>query len=271
MDGPDDLAKALAVRDGYVVAAAAQGPMAPGIARTAAWDAYFRPAHLLLQENPPPATDAAELARIAPLALTHFDPGRFSAADAAGIAAGVDDARQFLRTPPPKPRTFGAWIAEAPDTGDFGQDYEARARVALGGLAALPLTEAMYLRALDPSGVPRFSGDGTWRLTFPAGAMPPVDAFWSLTMYQPTPDGQYFLATNPIGRYSIGDRTPNLTRNPDGGITIWISRTDPGAERRANWLPAPAEGPFSLTLRAYLPRSELISGAYNPPPVVPAP
>ncbi len=270
VDGPADMAAAMRVRDGFQVAAAPARAAAPGAERTAPWQAYFAAADRLLQEDPPLAADAPAMARIAALGLGsgRFDPGRFSAAEAADIAAGVADAWVLLHTPLVRPRRLGAWTLEAPDTGDFGQDYETRARVALGGLAALPITEAMYLSALDPDGRRRFTGDGPWRLSFPARGSPPVDAFWSLTLYETTAEGQLFLTENPIGRYSIGDRTPGLTRDPDGALTIWIARNDPGPDRRANWLPAPAKGPFALTLRAYLPRPALVSHAYVPPPVL---
>jgi hypothetical protein len=270
VDGPADTAAALAVRAAFTIAAAPAGPAAPGAPRTAAWQDYFAAADRLLAENPPLAADALLMARIAPLGLGsgRFDPAGFTGGDAADIAAGVADARALLRTPLAKPRTLGAWGLEAPDTGAFGTDYETRARVALGGLAALPLTETMYLSAINPDGGRRFTGDGPWRVSFPAGGTPPVDAFWSLTMYEATSEGQLFLTDNPIGRYSIGDRTPGLVRDADGALTVWISRADPGAERRANWLPAPAQGPFALTLRAYLPRPALVSHAYVPPPVV---
>jgi hypothetical protein len=270
VDGAADVPAALAVRDAFTITAAPSRPATPGAPRTAPWQDYFAAADRLLKENPPPAADAPLMARIAPLGLGsgRFDPGRFTGAEAADIAAGAADARGSLRTPLAKPRTLGAWGLEAPDTGAFGTDYETRARVALGGLAALPITEAMYLSAINPDGGRRFTGEGPWRLTFPVGATPPVDAFWSLTLYEATSEGQLFLTENPIGRYSIGDRTAGLVRDADGALTVWISRTDPGAERRANWLPAPAQGPFALTLRAYLPRPALVSHAYVPPPVL---
>ena len=81
-------------------------------------------------------------------------------------------------------------------------------------------------------------------------------------MYEATSDRQFFFTPNALGRYAIGDRTTGLVRNPDGGLDIWIGRHEPGGERRANWLPAPASGPFTLTLRAYLPDAELLDQAW---------
>ena len=82
-----------------------------------------------------------------------------------------------------------------------------------------------------------------------------------------TADGQFFFTDNPIRRYSIGDRTPGLSRRADGGLDIWIGRVDPGGTHTANWLPAPAKGPFALILRAYLPKNDLLSGRYRLPAV----
>jgi hypothetical protein len=113
------------------------------------------------------------------------------------------------------------------------------------------------------------TGEGPYRLHFDADKLPAVNAFWSLTMYEATADGQFFLVANPINRYSIGDRTPGLKKNPDGSLDIWITRADPGGERSANWLPAPSTGPFSLSFRAYLPKEELRDGRYRLPALQP--
>lgn len=271
VDGPDDVGRAASVLDGFAIEAALARAPAAGALRNADWNTYFTAADRLLIENPPPDTDAAMLARIAPLGLgsRDFDPGRFRSDESTAIAAGVADARMMIRKAGSTAQLVGGWAFEAPNTGDFGRDYETRARVALGGLGALPVTEALYLTAREPhTGRQLFSGDGPWCLRFTAGATPPVNAFWSLTMYQATDDGQFFLVPNSINRYSIGDRTPNLAHDADGALTIWISRNDPGGMRSANWLPAPTSGPFQLVLRAYEPRAELISRTYVPPQII---
>lgn len=100
--------------------------------------------------------------------------------------------------------------------------------------------------------------------------MPPVGAFWSLTMYEAEADGAFFLTENAIDRYTIGDRTPGLTHHADGALDIWISRDDPGAGRASNWLPAPASGPFLVILRAYLPGADIVAQTYAPPSIEPA-
>src|SRR5262249_18351712 len=109
-------------------------------------------------------------------------------------------------------------------------------------------------------------GDEAWRLHLPGPL--PVDGFWSLTMYEATQDGQFFLTENPLHRYAIGDRTPGLRRGSDGSIDIVIARTDP-VVAGYNWLPAPAGGPSAMILRACLPRPDLLDGRYRLPPLEP--
>lgn len=140
--------------------------------------------------------------------------------------------------------------------------------MALAGLGALPRAEAMYLRAAGDDDTGVFNGDGLYRLSLPARM--PLDAFWSLSMYERTADGQFFFTDNPLHRYAIGDRTQGLKRNADGSVDLWIGRGDPGGERTANWLPAPKAGPFGLFLRCYLPRPELLDGRWRAPAVVKA-
>lgn len=232
---------------------------------------YFASVASLLRSDPPPGTDAALFARIAPLGLTGqggFDPKRFSPAEIAEIEAGVGDAREVLRSIGPGAAVQG-WTYPRANLGFYGQDYGLRAAVALGGLAALPAAEAMYMNPVGDQGR-MFTGAGPYVMRFAADHMPPVDAFWSLTMYEATPEGQFFLTENAIKRYAIGDRTPTLKKNADGSLDLWIARRDPGGERTGNWLPAPAQGPFTVSFRAYLPRPELMDGRYRLPPILPA-
>lgn len=268
-DGDADLAAAHAVQDGLRLEGPAT-PLPPAYAtRHAGWSDYFASAQRLLVSDPPPATDTRVLEAIAPLGLDAnggFDPGRFSAADAAEIEAGIADARAAIAGGGGRPQVVQGWTYPRGNLGVFGQDYAFRANVALVGLAALPVAEAMYMRpVVDDGRGTIMDGDDAWRLSFQKGQFPPVNGFWSLTMYEVTPELQAFLTPNPLGRYSIGDRTPGLATNADGSLDIWISRTDPGGARTANWLPAPAKGPFRLTFRTYLPRSEIVNGLWRIP------
>ena len=261
-----DFDAAHAIQDA-VVLKAPPGRIPPSYAeRTASWAEYFTSVQALLIEDPPPATDLALFRRVSALGLGPsggFDATRFSKAEGDGIAAGVAEAKALLLNRG-KPHGIQGWVYPPTDLGDFGQDYNTRASVALGGLAALTNPEAIYMRPIAPDG--QF-GDGLYRLHFAKGGLPPVGSFWSLTMYESTPDGQSFLTPNPINRYAIGDRTKGLTYGADGSLDIWIGRTDLGGARSANWLPAPAQGPYSMSLRAYLPKPAFFNGEYRLPPI----
>jgi hypothetical protein len=158
------------------------------------------------------------------------------------------------------------WGYQPPGVGEAGASDFLRAAIALGGLAALGEDEAMYLQAtLDGSGQ-ALTGDKNYRWRIPSGGVP-ADAFWSLTMYQAEPDGRFFLVENPINRFSIGDRTPGLVKNADGGVDVLIQRDAPTGALAANWLPA-AAGPMRLSLRAYLPGKALRDRSWRAPPIV---
>jgi hypothetical protein len=271
--GQADLAAAHAVQDGIRL----EGP--PGrkagafAARDAAWPEVFASVQALVLEAPPPATDHAFFAQCAALGLTPrggFDARRFSSAEGAEIAEGLSEALKVATDTANGSRPMGRWIYPKFDLGAFGQDYHYRAQIALGSLAALPVDEALYARPMAPSGGDRLDSRLSWKLRFPKGGLPPVDAFWSLTLYEVTPAGQAFLIDNPLNRYAIGDRTPGLVYGPDGSLEILISPTDPGGAARVNWLPAPTSGaPMLLSMRAYLPRAEFLNGRYQYPPLTP--
>lgn len=270
IDGAADLPAAHKVQNGLTLEGPGGFSYAPPVGRQAPALEYLASVAALLRANPAPATDAALFERIAPLGLTAtggFDPARFSPAEIAQIEAGVAEAKLAVRAGF-TPTIIGGWTYPPTSLGDFGQSYLFRAAVALGGLAALPPAEAMYMHPEGEKGR-MFSGDA-YQIHFAPGQLPPVDGFWSLTMYEATPEGQFFLVENPAKRYAIGDRTPGLAKNPDGSMDLWISRKDPGGARSANWLPAPAQGPFTMSFRSYLPRPDLMEGRYRLPRVTKA-
>lgn len=275
VDGPGDLDAAHAIQDRLAASGPAGRDPGPFARRDAPWAEVLAAIQALIVETPPPATDLRLFHETAGLGVFPgggFDPTRFDAAQAKEIEAGIHEALEIAKLTADSGERRGGWSFPRRDLGVFGQDYEYRAQVALSGLAALPLEEAVYLRAITENGHDEIDSRTGWRLRFPAGRTPPVDAFWSLTAYEVTPDGQGFLFENPIDRYAIGDRTPGLRHEGDGALEILITPRDPGPGRRANWLPAPASGrPMVLSLRAYLPRPDLINGAYLAPPLAPAP
>lgn len=266
-DGGDDLPATHAVQDQLKLTGPAP-TVATGYAKRSAAPAdYFASAARLMQSDPPPRRDRTELARFATLGLRSgqaFDASRLSPSALAEIDAGIAEARSLLAQDAKRAAIIQGWSYPQANLGNFGQDYRYRALVALVGLAANTPDEAMYMAPQGDNGR-MFNGDGLYRLRLPKP--PPVDAFWSLTMYEATSEGQLFLTANPLNRYSIGDRTKGLKHSEDGSLDIWISRTDPGGERSANWLPAPASGPFSLTFRAYWSKPEFRDGRYRLPPI----
>ena len=159
----------------------------------------------------------------------------------------------------------GGWTVPPTALGNYGTQYALRAAVALTGLAALEPAEAMYLSANDDSDGQAPSGAHRYVLRFAKGATPPVDAFWSLSMYELMPDGRSFFTENPLNRFAVGDRSRHLRLDDDGSLEIYL-RHDPPQGRESNWLPAP-RGRMRLTLRAYQPRADLLAGRYTPPPV----
>ncbi len=267
VDDQHDLEAARAVQAGISM----QGPEAPAAVRhaqrSAPWNEYFASADALIASNPPPATDTALLRRIAVLGIGsgRFDAARFSPAEVSEIEAGVAEARTGARRAGLGAGFLDGWSYPKAELGNFGQNYAYRAAVAVAGLAALPPVEAMYMRAVGESrGL--YDGCRGWRLHFAADRLPPVDSFWSLSLYEATEDGQFFFTDNPLGRYAIRDRTEGLSCEADGSLDIWISHEHPGVEREPNWLPAPA-GPFALFMRTYLPKPSLLDGSYRLPRV----
>jgi hypothetical protein len=277
VDGPDDLEAARAVQAGLLiegpkVAARPRPTTAAAAAPEAKWQDVFAEANRLLAEERPPVTDLAMLRRIAPLGIgpdAAFNPDAFSDSDREAIAAGVADARALVIDPRNRGQAIQGWYYPGPTLGVWAQDYGARAVVARTGLAALPRDEAMYMRPEGIDGNALYDGRKMWRIHFAPGQLPPVSGFWSLTMYERTPDGQSFFTANPLNRYAIGNRTVGLKTNDDGTLDLWIGHDDPGEGKRANWLPAPA-GPFTMTLRAYLPARSLLNGDYRLPPMTAA-
>jgi hypothetical protein len=142
-------------------------------------------------------------------------------------------------------------------------DFVARAVGTQVGIGANSKEEAMYpIYETDTAGDALDGSKGKYVLRFADGNFPPVNAFWSLTMYDLP---SQLLVDNPINRYLINSpMLPNLKKDKDGGLTIYIQHDSPGKDLEANWLPAPA-GQFMMAMRYYLPKPELLSGAWNSP------
>jgi hypothetical protein len=140
-------------------------------------------------------------------------------------------------------------------------NYLYRMAAAVIGIYGNTAAEAFYpVFFNDSSGAP-LNGANNYTYRFPPGQLPPVNAFWSLTMYEMP---QSLLVANPINRYLINSSMlDTLIKDPDGGITLYLQNQSPGPDKQANWLPAPA-GPFSLIERLYWPKDQALNGQWKP-------
>jgi hypothetical protein len=145
----------------------------------------------------------------------------------------------------------------------FGTDYLSRTSMARANIFVNTPTETTYFyQDLDAAG-DRLNGSNSYTLTFAAGQIPPVQGFWSVTLY----NEHHFFHPNALGRYSLGTKNTNLRTDSDGSLTLHVSTDAPADEAdRGNWLPAP-DGDFSLYLRAYWPQEAVLDGSWTPPPV----
>lgn len=145
--------------------------------------------------------------------------------------------------------------------GEWGNNILERAAFAQVLPAANVPEEAVYWSTSVDSTGTKLSGTHDYMIHFPAGGLPPNNAFWSLTME----DSHYFMVNNSINRYNLGSFS-NLTANADGSVDIHVQNAAPSGNE-SNWLPAPS-GDFQLWLRAYLPGPAILNGSYQVPPVV---
>jgi hypothetical protein len=146
----------------------------------------------------------------------------------------------------------------------FGNDYLYRAAVGWQSMYVNDPIEAYYPGVYaDGDGQTLDGSKYNYVLRFEAGQMPPVNAFWSTTIYDLE---KRLMVANPINRYSIGDRTAGLQYGDDGSLEIYIQYQSPGPDKESNWLPAP-NAPFYMLLRMYLPQIEILNGQYEIPAV----
>lgn len=224
---------------------------------------YFDLLGDVLATDPPPPGDRCALRAFA---RARIGPGRRPSGRA--LEAAIPAARRIIAraerlTNARSRRANNGWFVGGRWVGDYGRRWLGRAVIARTALGANTPAETVYPLALTDSRGRALSGARRYTLRFERGELPPVDAFWSITMY----GADRYLVDNAIGRYSIGDRTPGLVPGRDGSLTIHIQRNEPGsAAARANWLPAPA-GRFRLAMRLYEPRRSVLDGRWLPPPL----
>lgn len=228
--------------------------------------AFFELFAQLMKDNPPHANDYPMLDRLQRIGIVPGADFSFAAAppvvqDALGAAPAVA-LQQIKEAFRKSGQHANGWRTNMTAIGTYGADYLHRAGVAYAGLGANVIEDAIYPSAFTDSEGKPLRSDQRYTLRFSKDQLPPVRAFWSLTMY----DERQLFTANPIGRYAIGDRD-KLQFGSDGSLELYIQRESPGKDKEANWLPTPATGQFSMNLRLYWPEAEALDGRWTPQPV----
>ena len=230
--------------------------------------AYFKLFAQLLKDNPPAKDDAPILARIAQIGIVpgqEFDIAKLDPAVAQGLndvpKLGVEKIMAHFKN---AGKMENGWVFST-KTGVYGTDYLQRALIAAIGLGANRPEDAIYPTSETAANGKPYEGSNKYVLSFAKGQMPPVNGFWSLTMY----DADYFFVPNPLNRYTLSSRNKFKT-NKDGSVNLFIQNTSPGKDKESNWLPAPA-GRFILMFRFYWPKEAIIDGTWKPPAVTAIP
>lgn len=273
--GPDDLARAHAVQDAFVITpAGGQAPEGPKL-RPADGDVerMFGVVNEAIARNPPPAAEAPLLERYRPLGLCG------AACRWSDLAPGLQTRWRAL-VPPLVARLKTALDASRADVKrvngwipfrlprSFGSNHAVRAGSAAnsGGIFGVEAAEATYFMGVADEHDEPLGQGRRYRLRLPAGGLP-ADAFWSITLYEFVGNGNHYLYANPLGRYAIGDRTPGLERNADGSLDIWIQPAAPEGRQASNWLPSPPANRFVLNARLYQPWPAALDPGWMPPAV----
>ncbi len=227
--------------------------------------AFFTYAAELMKVNPPHITDQPIVARMRRLGI---EPGlsfHYEAADPtvrSALDRAVTDGQATIKAKiPTLAKVVNGWQIITDSMGVYGTFYLKRAVVSLVGLGVNLPEDAIYpINLGDADGKP-LNGAHRYVLHFEPAAIPPAEAFWSLTLY----DEHGFPTANALNRCAIGDRDP-LSFNHDGSLDLLIQHESPGTDRESNWLPAPA-GAFNVLLRLYAPKAPVVDGRWVPPPV----
>lgn len=274
---PDDLPNIHRLQDGIVVRplsaymadsnTPAQQPMPAPIAaidvrKTPTDPAFFDILNWMLQFMPVLPEEAGLRRDIAGIGIGAGERFRPDETTRTAVIAGMEEGHVEIQQRAAKVRSS----AEIFGSREFiGHDYLSRAAGAMLGILGNSAEEFLGIGyPADAAGEP-FDGNQRYRIHFEADRMPPVGAFWSITVYTQ----ERLLYANPLQRYAINSSmVPTLVRDADGGFTIDIQHPSPGPEREANWLPVP-QAPFILTFRAYQPGDAIRDGTWKAPPPVP--
>ena len=283
-DGPADYAAVHEIQAGYKVTPLSQWGKPPEAVQfkidptvdmktppkiqvdTMSADKYFAYAAELMKLHPPHLTDQPIIALMKRLGI---EPGKSFDLDKAdpvvkkALERVPQGAQELMKWKVPSlARVVNGWSMNTDTMGVYGNYYLKRAIVTQFGLGANLPEDAIYpLNLADESGKP-LDGANKYTIHFEKGTFPPVNAFWSITLY----DEQGFQVANSLNRFAVSSWMP-FQNNPDGSLDLYFQNESPSAEKEANWLPAP-KGPFNLCMRLYAPKSEALTGKWNPPPVM---
>ncbi len=230
---------------------------------------YFNYLARLLKTNPPAAADAPIVEKMKAIGLEpgeDFDPSKLGAFDREAIktvpkVAQVKIVEYFKKAAEP----VNGWTYLTKNIGIYGTDYIQRALVTAIGLGANRPQDAIYPTSQRAADDREYDGASKkYVMHFNKGELPPVDGFWSLTMY----DKDYFFVPNPLNRYTLSARN-KFNMNPDGSVDLYLQADSPGKAKEANWLPAP-KAEFIPMLRLYWPKEtppSIIDGTWKPPAI----
>ena len=228
-------------------------------------DKYFAYAAELMKLNPPHVTDQPIIAQMKRLGIEpgkSFDINNVDTVIRDALEAAPAEGQKLMAWKlPTLARVANGWSMNTDTMGVYGNYYLKRAIVTQQGLGANLPEDAIYpLNLGDEAGKP-LNGANKYTIHFAKGATPPVNAFWSITLY----DEEGFQVGNVLNRFALSSYMPFKT-NADGSLDLYFQNESPGKDLEANWLPAPKE-PFNLTMRLYAPKPDALTGKWNPPPV----
>ena len=230
---------------------------------------YFEVLNFLLQFCPTHPSEKELMARFARLGIGSngsFDAAKLTPEIKKAVEEGIADAwREFAEFKKTQLDTGKRTAADGFGTREFlKNDYLGRMASAVLGIYGNTAAEAMYpAYFVDTDGQP-MSGANRYEMRFPPGGLPPVNSFWSVTIYK-LPES--LLVANQLDRYLINSTMlPNLKRDSDGGLTLYLQHDSPGKNKESNWLPVPP-GPFQVIMRMYWPKEEALNGTWKQPPL----
>jgi hypothetical protein len=226
---------------------------------------FFAYAAEILKLQPPHITDRPILALIKRIGIERgksFDIDKVDPAIKAGLESAPEDAAKLMAWKIPSiARVVNGWSMNTDTMGVYGNYYLKRAIIAQLGLGANLPEDAIYpVNIADETGQP-LDGANDYVLHFDKDGTAPVNAFWSVTLY----DSDGYQVPNSLNRFAVSSWMP-FKYNPDGSLDLYFQNASPGSDREGNWLPAP-KGPFNLTMRLYAPKDDALTGKWNPPPV----